>query len=207
MWKGCWGKAADSFASSRLNASTNRQEKEIVWNKFQDFEAKSISDFSWNFVKLCLIINGTNLVIKGLQVQSGQLQLPDEQNDISCRGMMTMIFIINHHHDHHHYHHSNHHHHHHLHHHNLSQFVPEDSSIKSILDYKINFNKLDERDTHYMAIGQTFSIDKTSFDQQLPLGTPSRIFAYIWPRQKSRTTIQPWKSSQDRLIYGIYPNY
>ena len=37
---------------------------------------------------------GTNLAMKGLQVQSGQLQLPDEQNDISCRGMMTMIFII-----------------------------------------------------------------------------------------------------------------
>ena len=60
---------------------------------------------------------------------------------------------------------SNHKHNHHQHHnhlsifiiihyrHSFSQFVPEDSSIKSILDYKINFNKLDERDTHYMAIG------------------------------------------------------
>ena len=46
-----------------------------------------------------------------------------------------------------------------IHYHHIFQFVPEDSSIKSILDYKINFNKLDERDTHYMAIGR----DITSF--------------------------------------------
>ena len=62
---------------------------------------------------------------------------------------------------------SNHKHNHHQHHNHLSifiiihyhiQFVPEDSSIKSILDYKINFNKLDERDTHYMAIGRDITV-------------------------------------------------
>ena len=40
MWKVYLGKEPDSFASSRLNASTSRQGKEIVWNKFQDFKNK-----------------------------------------------------------------------------------------------------------------------------------------------------------------------
>lgn len=34
------------------------------------------------------------------------------------------------------------------------QFTPNDDSIKSILDYKINFAALDPPDTHYMAIGK-----------------------------------------------------
>ena len=36
----------------------------------------------------------------------------------------------------------------------LFQFVPDDSSIKSILDYTINFDHLEPKDTHYKAIGQ-----------------------------------------------------
>ena len=43
------GKALDSFASSRLNASTSRQSTEIVWNKFQDLKPKIILDFSRNY--------------------------------------------------------------------------------------------------------------------------------------------------------------
>ena len=33
------------------------------------------------------------------------------------------------------------------------KFVPDDSSIKSILDYRITFDALEPSDTHYMAIG------------------------------------------------------
>ena len=186
MWKVyCWGKALDSFASSRLKASTSRQSTEIVWNKFQDLKPKKILDFSrnywlnqlnnclnnslndnklklfwmkssWNFwlnnrLAICLVAErgfensgepkswscGTGYMstqlylyikscscpnrssssnnswwtiwistadmtktwfdqksfgiicvisLSGVQVQSGELQLPDEQNDISCRG-------------------------------------------------------------------------------------------------------------------------
>ena len=43
----------------------------------------------------------------------------------------------------------------------LFQFVPDDSSIKSILDYTINFDHLEPQDTHYKAIGQ-FILAKNS---------------------------------------------
>ena len=37
----------------------------------------------------------------------------------------------------------------------LLQFVPDDSSIKSILDYRITFDHLEPKDTHYKAIGKS----------------------------------------------------
>ena len=40
----------------------------------------------------------------------------------------------------------------------LFQFVPDDSSIKSILDYTINFDHLEPQDTHYKAIGQLINL-------------------------------------------------
>ena len=40
----------------------------------------------------------------------------------------------------------------------LFQFVPDDSSIKSILDYTINFDHLEPKDTHYKAIGQFINL-------------------------------------------------
>jgi hypothetical protein len=33
-----------------------------------------------------------------------------------------------------------------------------DTSIKSILDYQINFNALKDSDTHYMALGMNYSV-------------------------------------------------
>ena len=35
--------------------------------------------------------------------------------------------------------------------------VPEDTIIKSILDYRIHFKALRPEDTHYMAIGMNYS--------------------------------------------------
>merc|ERR1719295_927215 len=61
----------------------------------------------------------------------------------------------------------------------LAEFVPEDSSIKSILDYKINFNKLDERDTHYMAIGMNYSA--TGFELVLTRKMSFYIVTYYLP--------------------------
>ena len=38
-----------------------------------------------------------------------------------------------------------------------NQLIPEDTTIKSILDYKITFNPLRDEDTHYMALGMNYS--------------------------------------------------
>lgn len=61
----------------------------------------------------------------------------------------------------------------------LAEFVPEDESIKSILDYRITFNKLDERDTHYMAIGMNYSV--TGFELILTRKMSFYIVTYYLP--------------------------
>ena len=70
MWKVyCWGKAPDSFASSRLNASRSRQWTEIVCNKFQDLKAKIIPDFSRDLGEMSSIIVSMILAILDVQIQ------------------------------------------------------------------------------------------------------------------------------------------
>ena len=38
-----------------------------------------------------------------------------------------------------------------------NELIPEDTIIKSILDYRITFNPLRAEDTHYMALGMNYS--------------------------------------------------
>jgi len=61
----------------------------------------------------------------------------------------------------------------------LAEFVPEDTSIKSILDYKITFNPLDATDTHYMAIGMNYSV--TGFELVLTRKMSFYIVTYYLP--------------------------
>ena len=57
--------------------------------------------------------------------------------------------------------------------------MPDDSSIKSILDYKITFGELDPRDTHYMAIGMNYSV--TGFELVLTRKMSFYIVTYYLP--------------------------
>jgi hypothetical protein len=75
--------------------------------------------------------------------------------------------------------------------------VPEDATIKSILDYKIHFNPLRPEDTHYEAIGMNYSTAgfemilsrKMSF-YIITYYLPSGLFVVIsWIRSKHKQTI------------------
>ena len=79
------------------------------------------------------------------------------------------------------------------------QFVPNDDSIKSILDYKITFKALDQSDTHYQAIGMNYSTTgfqlvltrKMSF-YVVTYYLPSGLFVVVsWIRSASARVITP----------------
>jgi len=60
-----------------------------------------------------------------------------------------------------------------------AEFVPDDSSIKSILDYRITFDALEPSDTHYMAIGMNYST--TGFKLMLTRKMSFYIVTYYLP--------------------------
>jgi len=60
-----------------------------------------------------------------------------------------------------------------------NEFVPKDTSIKSILDYQITFNSLKDRDTHYMAIGMNYSA--TGFELVLTRKMSFYVVTYYLP--------------------------
>jgi len=61
----------------------------------------------------------------------------------------------------------------------LSEFTPNDDSIKSILDYKITFKALEPSDTHYQAIGMNYST--TGFQLVLTRKMSFYIVTYYLP--------------------------
>ncbi|XP_023335266.1 glycine receptor subunit alpha-3 [Eurytemora carolleeae] len=60
-----------------------------------------------------------------------------------------------------------------------NEFVPKDTSIKSILDYQIAFSALKDRDTHYMAIGMNYSA--TGFELVLTRKMSFYVVTYYLP--------------------------
>lgn len=60
-----------------------------------------------------------------------------------------------------------------------NEFVPDQKSIKSILDYSITFNALNDLDTHYEALGMNYSV--TGFELILTRKMSFYVVTYYLP--------------------------